>query len=231
MKNKWTFRGRQLPESLGRKLGAGLVAAAAVLWVSGCEPAEGGTAQAVPDVVGMHGDKAKDALKSAKDVTLLDVKAGGSSPRSVIVKSNWKVCSQEPAAGAPSVKNLTVKLSVVKNEEDCPGAAPETPAPETPAATTEAPAPSAAPSTQAPTQAPVEAPAADARSTPPAPADTPHPTGSCKAHTVGYCGWDRGETPEQPGETAVCKDGSISMSASAGSGTCSGHGGVRVWFK
>jgi hypothetical protein len=244
VKNEWAFGGRQLSGSVGRKLGVGLVAVAAVLWVAGCEPAKSGTP--VPDVVGMHGDKANDVLQKpdayiAKDVTFQDVKAGESSPRTVIVKSNWKVCSQLPAAGSPSVKNMTVKLSVVKNEENCPGASadpsqsPSMP-PVVPSAapTTAKPTPPPAPPTQAPVATP-PAPA-DTDSPPPAPAAVPtpppaHPAGSCKAHTVAYCGWDAGETPQQPGETATCKDGSISNSGDAGSGTCSHHGGVRVWFK
>ncbi|MFE9427927.1 DUF3761 domain-containing protein [Kitasatospora sp. NPDC006697] len=230
----------------------GLVAVAAAFWVAGCEPAASGTAAPgaagtsasnavgtpVPDVVGMHGDKARDALQKpgapiAKDVTFQDVKAGESHTRSVIVTGNWKVCSQTPAAGSPSVKDITVKLSVVKNEEDCPGSSPSAVPSAVPSAAA-TPAPDAAPSTQAPAALPTQS--TDTSTPPPAPAaaptqPAPQAAGSCKSHTVAYCGWDRGETPAQQGETATCKDGSISNSADAGSGTCSHHGGVRVWFK
>ncbi|TQF01557.1 DUF3761 domain-containing protein [Kitasatospora acidiphila] len=240
-----TLNSHRLPNSAGRKVGLGVAALAAVLLAAGCKPATTGTP--VPNVVGMHGDKAKDALQKpdayiARDVTFQDVKAGETSPRIVIIKSNWKVCGQAPAAGSPSVKDLTVKLYVVKNEENCPGISPRpsmsTSAPTAvpSAQTTATPTPNTAPSTQVPAPEATTNPPANTYSPPPAPAagptpPAPSPAGSCKAHTVGYCGWDRGETPQQPGETATCKDGYVSFAGDDGSGTCSGHKGVRVWFK
>ncbi|WP_308191923.1 PASTA domain-containing protein [Kitasatospora humi] len=219
-----------------------------MFWLTGCQSAASGTP--LPNLVGMHGDKAEDALQKpdaylAKDVAFQDVKAGETSPRTVIIKGNWKVCGQSPGAGSPSVKNMTVKLYVVKNEENCPGGSP-TPSPSAAApaavptapATTAKPTPEAAPSTVAPAPTATTNPPSDTHTPPSAPAVAPtppapahSPEGSCRAHTVAYCGWDRGETPEQSGETATCKDGYVSFSGDDGSGTCSGHKGVRVWFK
>ncbi len=105
------------------------IAAAAVtaaLVVAGCEPADPGTP--LPNVVGLHADKAKDALQQpdayiAKDVTFHDVHTGESHARAVLIASHWTVCAQQPAAGSPSARDMTVTLFVVKNEEECPGAA------------------------------------------------------------------------------------------------------------
>jgi hypothetical protein len=247
VRSERTSNDRRLPISVRRKVGIGVAAMAAVLSVAGCKPAAAGTP--VPNVVGMHGDKAEDALQKpdayiAKDVTFQDVKAGETSARDVILKSNWKVCAQAPAAGSPSVKNMTVRLYVVKNEENCPGASP-TPLPTVTSAPTAVPsghtetatpAPNTAPATPVPAPAGTTHPPVNTYSPPPTSAvapttQAPDPAGSCKAHTVAYCGWDRGEAPEQPGETATCKDGYVSFAGDDGSGTCSGHKGVRVWFK
>ncbi|WP_431682281.1 DUF3761 domain-containing protein [Kitasatospora sp. KL5] len=54
--------------------------------------------------------------------------------------------------------------------------------------------------------------------------------GRCAHHTTGACGWDAGLRPVSSSQMAECKDGTPSYSANF-SGTCSGHGGVRYWFK
>lgn len=129
-----------------------------------------------------------------------------------------------PAAPAPSTTPSTTP----------PAAPPVAPAPE-PVVTTEA-APPPAPATPAPAPARTVAPTtrapAPAKAPAPAPAPTkePEPGGSCAHHTVGVCGWDVGVSPAHAGETAQCKDGTASDSANF-SGTCSGHQGVRYWFK
>lgn len=209
--------------SIHRKFAIGLGGAAAVLVVAGCTPAKPGTP--IPSVVGMHADKAKKALQQqdayiAETVNFHDVKPGETRTRAVLVDGHWVVCSQQPPAGSPSKTNMTVDLAVVKIGESCPGAVSSpSPAP--------ARAPEQSPGTQAGTPAAVfSQPPTSVKQT----TQAPVPLGTCKPHTVAYCGWDRGETPDQVGETATCKDGYVSFATTA-SGTCSGHGGVRVWFK
>lgn len=52
-------------------------------------------------------------------------------------------------------------------------------------------------------------------------------TGACARHTTGEC---RAGSTHPAGTTAQCKDGTYS-SAQHFRGTCSGHGGVRYWYK
>ncbi|MFE4976581.1 hypothetical protein ACFRAR_31330 [Kitasatospora sp. NPDC056651] len=170
----------------------------------------------------MHGDKAKDALQQkdahiAKSVDFKDVHPGESHTRSVLMPSHWKVCSQQPAAGEPSVKDMTVTLSVVKNEEDCPGAAspaPSVTAPPSPVAS-EAPAVPAAPAAPAVPAAPA-APAAPATHEP-APQPTPeqHQAAGCTTDSKGNCivrgricpGSAHGDTgTDATGRVLTCED-------------------------
>ncbi|WP_416873494.1 hypothetical protein [Kitasatospora sp. SC0581] len=207
----------------GRRRATALAAAAlaATLLAAGCKASADETSSAatpipIPSVVGMHGDKAKDTLqqpdaRAAKTVTFQDVHAGESHTRSVLMPSHWKVCSQQPAAGEPSAKDTTVTLSVVKNEEDCPGgAAPApadpapAPAPASPTATAPADpaapsAPPAAPAPAAPVAPAPAAPAAPAPAAPPAPAPThappapqpaapsEHQASACTTDSKGNC--------------------------------------------
>ncbi|MET8539941.1 hypothetical protein ABZW03_04695 [Kitasatospora sp. NPDC004799] len=147
----------------------------------------------------MPGDKAKDALQQrearvAKSVDFKDVHPGESHTRSVLMPSHWKVCSQQPAAGEPAVKDMTVTLSVVKNEEDCPGAVPPSPAARATEPASAAPTSTVAPAAPAAPAAP-PAPAAPAThepapaSTPPAPQPTPtqHQAAGCTTDSKGAC--------------------------------------------
>ncbi|WP_431780567.1 hypothetical protein [Streptomyces chumphonensis] len=79
---------------------------------TGPDAAEG----TMPDVVGESANVARDALPDNTSITVSD--ASGEE-RMVLVGSNWQVCSQEPAGGAP-FDGEPVTLNVVKFEESCP---------------------------------------------------------------------------------------------------------------
>ncbi|MFF3735529.1 DUF3761 domain-containing protein [Streptomyces sp. NPDC002476] len=59
------------------------------------------------------------------------------------------------------------------------------------------------------------------------PAAQAEATAGCAPHTTGTC---RAGSPHPAGATAQCKDGTYSYSKTF-RGTCSGHGGVRYWYK
>ncbi|WKX69921.1 PASTA domain-containing protein [Streptomyces sp. XD-27] len=70
----------------------------------------------MPDFQGKSVTVAREALDPS---TSLTVKDASGQDRNILVESNWKVCGQEPQAGA----NLTgqpVTLTAVKFEESCP---------------------------------------------------------------------------------------------------------------
>ncbi|MEK8141713.1 DUF3761 domain-containing protein [Streptomyces sp. M10(2022)] len=48
-----------------------------------------------------------------------------------------------------------------------------------------------------------------------------------RTHTTGVC---RANDPHPAGATALCKDGTHSYSKTF-RGTCSGHKGVRYWYR
>lgn len=79
---------------------------------------------AVPDLVGKAGDEAKDALDD------LDLKADfvdeSDEDRPVILKSNWKVESTSPKAGAEAEPGDVVTLTVSKIDDDQESAEEET---------------------------------------------------------------------------------------------------------
>jgi hypothetical protein len=77
-------------------------------------PAAAGTA--MPDFTGKAVKVARAALDSGMSITVND--ASGDS-RFVLLESNWKVCSQKPAAGA-ALNGQPVTLNAVKFEEHCP---------------------------------------------------------------------------------------------------------------
>ncbi|MEU0896822.1 Stk1 family PASTA domain-containing Ser/Thr kinase [Streptomyces massasporeus] len=78
------------------------------------EPTE--AAGKMPDFRGKSVKVARDALDPSTSITVTD--ASGQD-RNVLVESNWKVCSQKPAAGA-ELTGQPVTLTAVKFEESCP---------------------------------------------------------------------------------------------------------------
>ena len=73
----------------------------------------GGT---MPDLAGESAKAARQALPATASITVED--AAGES-RMVLMESNWKVCSHEPAPGA-KLNGQPVTLKAVKFEEHCP---------------------------------------------------------------------------------------------------------------
>ncbi|MEH0657578.1 hypothetical protein QA860_07480 [Streptomyces stelliscabiei] len=69
----------------------------------------------MPDFKGKAVKVARDALDSSTSLTVND--ASGND-RFVLVESNWKVCTQEPAAGA-KLDGQPVTLTAVKFDEAC----------------------------------------------------------------------------------------------------------------
>lgn len=78
------------------------------------EPTE--AAGKMSDFRGKSVKVARDALDPSTSITVTD--ASGQD-RNVLVESNWKVCSQEPAAGV-ELTGQPVTLTAVKFEESCP---------------------------------------------------------------------------------------------------------------
>lgn len=77
-------------------------------------PAEAGTA--MPNFVGKSVKAARSSLDSSTSITVKD--ATGDS-RIIVVESNWKVCTQDPKAGA-KLNGQPVTFTAVKYEETCP---------------------------------------------------------------------------------------------------------------
>lgn len=75
--------------------------------------AEGGK---MPDFKGKSVKVARAALDSGTSLTVKDASAEG---RFVLLESNWKVCTQDPAAGT-ALNGQPVEFSAVKFEESCP---------------------------------------------------------------------------------------------------------------
>jgi hypothetical protein len=61
-----------------------------------------------------------DADKEVPLGTRLLLVDGTGQHRKVIWPANWRVCKQDPAAGAPLTPSTAVTLVVVKLEEKCP---------------------------------------------------------------------------------------------------------------
>ncbi|MFZ4487538.1 MAG: PASTA domain-containing protein [Candidatus Nanopelagicales bacterium] len=76
-------------------------------------------ADAMPSVVGMILQDAQDLLQAQGSYLMDQVDATGDG-RLQIFDSNWKVCTQEPAAGARLSSADVVTLSTVKLDESCP---------------------------------------------------------------------------------------------------------------
>lgn len=85
---------------------------------SGNETTSGATNVTLPDFLGSN---ASDAYTKLTDqgFTNVDVQDASSEGRTVILKSNWQVCSVKPDAGTKVSVDSTVVLLAVKNNEDC----------------------------------------------------------------------------------------------------------------
>jgi len=70
----------------------------------------------MPDFHGKAVKAARGALDSSTSITVTD--ATGDS-RMILVESNWKVCTQDPAPGA-KLNGQPVEFTAVKFEENCP---------------------------------------------------------------------------------------------------------------
>jgi len=76
-------------------------------------------ADVMPSVVGMVLQDAQDLLQAQGSYLMDQVDATGNG-RLQIFDSNWKVCTQEPAAGTRLSSVDVVTLSTVKLDESCP---------------------------------------------------------------------------------------------------------------
>ena len=70
----------------------------------------------MPNLVGKSLNVATGSLPSGTSITSKDVSGHG---RLIIVKSNWKVCTQNPKPGT-QFNGQPVNLGVVKFGESCP---------------------------------------------------------------------------------------------------------------
>jgi hypothetical protein len=77
-------------------------------------PKSGGTE--MPQLIGKS---VKAARLSLDPSTSVDVKDASGEDRAILVDSNWKVCGQNPKAGA-RLTGQPVSLTAVKFEESCP---------------------------------------------------------------------------------------------------------------
>lgn len=81
---------------------------------------EGGTpttaSATMPDFTGKSVKVARRSLDSSTGLRVEDASPDG---RIVLVESNWQVCTQDPAPGAP-LNGRPVTLTVVKFDEACP---------------------------------------------------------------------------------------------------------------
>lgn len=69
----------------------------------------------MPDFKGKSVKVAREALPSNASIVVNDASGEG---RVIVIESNWKVCSQEPAAGT-KLEGQPVTLNAVKFEESC----------------------------------------------------------------------------------------------------------------
>lgn len=78
------------------------------------------SAGGIPHVVGLDLQKARDAVWHAGYHFIKTHDAFGRG-RTQILLSNWQVCDQNPGSGKVD-KDTTVRLGVVRKDEDCPAA-------------------------------------------------------------------------------------------------------------
>ncbi|MEW1653742.1 PASTA domain-containing protein [Streptomyces sp. NPDC093707] len=102
------------PTRAPHMLRAALVTAVLTLTaLTATSPAHAGS-DTMPDVR----NKRLTAAYQALHHTAVQLKDGRGAGRHVLWPSNWKVCAQQPRAGAP-LKNQKVTLTVVKSREAC----------------------------------------------------------------------------------------------------------------
>jgi hypothetical protein len=77
-------------------------------------PASAGST--MPDFTGRSLKVARASLTDSTSITAEDVSGQG---RFILLESNWKVCSQSPAAGT-GLKGQPISFKAVKFGEDCP---------------------------------------------------------------------------------------------------------------
>lgn len=222
-----------------RTLTAACLAAAAALTLTACDPATGdgkSTAPAVstttaspaaaittdpagtlPSLVGRPLPAARDAARTAgfTDVTSHDA-TGANRPQTTEV--DWKVCFQQPGAGAADLAT-PVGLAVVLTAESCPkadGIAAPTPTP--------TPTPTPAPTTTKPK------PKATATHQSNGTTGGSSSGGSSSGGTSGGSGHTEPPVDDHGGATALCNDGTLSFAAHH-QGACSHHHGVAVFYK
>ncbi len=70
----------------------------------------------MPSVVGGTLWEAEGSVPFGTNLTFVD---GTGQHRKVVMPSNWRVCAQNPAAGAPLTSTTAVTLTVVKLHEKC----------------------------------------------------------------------------------------------------------------
>jgi hypothetical protein len=73
----------------------------------------------MPNVVGMNLQAAQDKLQSLGSY-LMDQQDASGRHRIQVLDSDWKVCTQEPAAGRTVLATTVVRLASVKLNERCP---------------------------------------------------------------------------------------------------------------
>ena len=96
--------------------------------LAGCSGSGGDTGPVMPDTVGKKLDVALSAIEKAGFDKDVDIKGGGTF--GVVVKSNWEVCDQSPAAGKPI--GAKVEVTVERSCADTTTTAPTTTAPAAP---------------------------------------------------------------------------------------------------
>jgi hypothetical protein len=78
-------------------------------------PSSASAGHSMPNLVGMSLSVATASLPSGTSINMEDV----NGHRSILIHSNWKVCTQSPKPGAP-FSGQPVSLGVVKSGESCP---------------------------------------------------------------------------------------------------------------
>ncbi|MEE9097320.1 PASTA domain-containing protein [Pseudarthrobacter phenanthrenivorans] len=183
----------------------------------------------VPGVVNLTLDKATDQLeKLGFKVEAADTAHG----KSIDIKKNWQVVSQDPASGAQAPKGSPVRLGV-KSLDDL---AAEKAAADKAAADKAAAEKTAAAAKAAADKAAADKAAADQAAAAKAAADQAAADQAAQAAAAQQAPQAPVDVPAAPaapaggGATALCVDGTLSYSATH-QGTCSHHKGVAVWYK